>query len=274
MGYNCRANNMKKITLVAMTLLCSVAFTNCAAKKPVKSEPQKSATELEIERLKQEKELRALRAELEKDSIERARQQEIVELKHQHQIAQMESQHGMQQMLEGGVHLILTPCMDEFIALNKEPNHMAAQGISTGQSTQEAAELNANRVGISDITTRLLGVIKNGVEQYSKDSSVPSGKRSTESQLEGLAAAIGEQSINKLYSVDCRQFAKDRYNQWICYEALFVPVSKVLDEVTEEAVRKLDVDKALFRKHMEEELESNRARENASLEKQRAEINL
>ena len=49
---------MKKITLVAMALLCSVAFTDCAAKKPVKkaeSAPvaqQESETQRKIRELK------------------------------------------------------------------------------------------------------------------------------------------------------------------------------------------------------------------------------
>ena len=40
---------MKKITLVAMAVLCSVAFTNCAAKKPVKkaeAEPERVLQEM------------------------------------------------------------------------------------------------------------------------------------------------------------------------------------------------------------------------------------
>lgn len=266
---------MKKITLVAMALLCSVAFTDCAAKKPVKkAEPQKSATELEIERLKQEKELRALRAEIEADSIKRARENEINALKHQNQLATLESQQGMQQKLEGGVQLIITPCMDEFIALNKEPGQMAAQGISTGQPTQEAAELNANRVGLSDITTRFLGVIKNGVEQYSKDTSTPDKQRAVEAQLEGLAMSVGEKAINELYAVGCRQFGKDRYNNYVCYEAIYVPINKVLDAIVEEAVKKVDVDKAVFRSRMQAELDANAAREKAALDQQRAEVNL
>lgn len=260
---------MKKMTLVAVALLCSVAFTDCAAKKPIK---QKTATELEIERLKQEKELRELRAEMEADSIRRVREKEISDLQHADKVAKLESQMGMDQKLEGGVQLIITPCMDEFIELNKQRGHMAAQGISTGQPTQEAAELNANRVGLADITSRFLGVIKNGVEHYSKDTSTPDKNRAIQAQLEGLAVAVGEKAINELFVVGCRQFGKDRYNNYVCYEALYVPVEEVLDAIVEEAVKKVDVDKALFRKRMQEELDANAKRENDSLQKQRAEV--
>jgi len=118
----------------------------------------------------------------------------------------------------------------------------------------------------------LLGVIKNGVEQYSKDTSTPDKQRSVEAQLEGLAMSIGEKAINKLFVVDCRQFGKDRYNNYVCYEALYVPVEEVVEAIMDEAVKKVDIDKALFRKRMQAELDANAAKENASLQQQRAEI--
>lgn len=70
---------MKKITLVAMALLCSVAFTDCAAKKPVKktAEPAPAPApaqkvdpmQAKIDSLKKVKELRELEREMELDQI-------------------------------------------------------------------------------------------------------------------------------------------------------------------------------------------------------------
>lgn len=271
---------MKKLffyaTVVAMSLVVAVP-ANAQSRKDKKA-AKKAQWELEQ---KQKAEEAALLHQMRMDSIKQAQQQkaedeawekEKKDLKREGQRAQMQSKNQMTQVMEGGVQLIYTPCMDEFIALNKVAGQMAAQGISTGQPTQEAAELNANRVGLSDLTTRFLGVIKNGVEQYSKDTSTPEKQRVVEAQLEGLAVSVGEKAINELFIVDCRQFGKDRYNNYVCYEAIYVPLAQVLDAIVEEAVRKVDVDKALFRKRMQAELDANAAKENASLQQQRAEL--
>ena len=259
---------MKKLFILTMALVCGVMCTDVMARKPKKVDP----VQARIDSLKQVKELRAIEEELRQDSINRVRQRELDEMKHANKVASMESKYAMEGKLEGGVQLLITPCMDEFIALNKEPDHMAAQGISTGQPTQEAAELNANKVALADITTRFLGVIKNGIEHYAKDTSTPDKQRKVEAQLEGIAVAVGEKEINKLYAVECRQFGKDRYQNYVCYEALYVPVSKVVDAIVDEAVKNVDIDKAMFRKRLQEELDSNAAKERDSLDRQRAEL--
>lgn len=260
---------MKKILTFAMaTLVCM----SCAAKKPIKpAEPQKSATELEIERIKQEKELRDLKEQIRQDSIKRAHQEAMEQLQFENQYAQQASKAAMNATLESGVKLRITPCMDEFIALNKEPDYMAGQGISSANDIQEEAELRANEVGLNDIKTRFLGVIKNGTEYYSKQSNTYGNNKAKESQLENLAISAGEKAINKLYSVDCRQFAQNRYGQWICYEAIYVPMKKVVDAIMEE-VEELDIDKEVYRKRLEAELERNAAKENAALDLQKQQI--
>lgn len=260
---------MKKLTIFAMAALVCMS---CAAKKPIKqAEPQKTATELEIERLKQEKELRDLKEQMRQDSIKRARQEQLDQLQFENELAQKESQAAMNATLESGVKLRITPCMDEFIALNKVPDYMAGQGISSANDSREEAELRANEVGLNDIKTRFLGVIKNGTEYYSKQNNTYGNNKAKESQLENIAISAGEKAINKLYSVDCRQFAQDKYGQWICYEAIFVPMKKVVDSIMEE-VKELDIDKELYRKRLEAELESNAAKENAALDLQQQQI--
>ncbi len=271
---------MKKIlfyaTMVAMVM--AMAMPVQAQSRKEKKAAKKEAWEMRQKFIKDSTE-RANKAKLEAiDRENKAKEdadrhaQEIQDLKAQNEKDKLESQYGMDRKLASGVRLIYTPCMDDFLALNLEPDYMAAQGIATSQPNQETAEVEANRVGIADITTRLVGVIKNGVEHYAKDSSFPTNKRSIEAQLEGLAVSTGEMAIKKLYSVKCRDFTTDKYMQYNCYEALFVPVKKVLEEVANEAAKQLDIDKALFRKHMEEELENNRERENADLERQRKEL--
>lgn len=263
-------------TIVAMLLVVAVP-ANAQSRKEKKA-AAKAQWEAEQRQKAEEAELLH---KMKMDSIKRVQQQRAEEeawekekkdLKREGQRAQMQSKNAMTQVMEGGVQLIYTPCMDEFLALNKVRGQMAAQGISSGQPTQEAAELNANRVGLSDLTSRFLGVIKNGVEQYSKDTSTPEKQRAVEAQLEGLATAVGEKAINDLFVVDCRQFGKDRYNNYICYEAIYIPVAQVVDAIIDEAVKKVDIDKAMFRKRMQAELDANAAKENKALEEQRAEL--
>lgn len=242
-----------------MVLMCSVAFTDCAAKKPVK--PQKSATELEIERLKQEKELRDLKAAMEDDSIRRAqeredreadriRKNELDDAKHEMKIAALNAQ----ERLEEGMKMLLIPCSEEAL-IQENSENMSAMGMATNQPTQEDAMLNANRNALSEITTRFLGVMKNGIEQYTKDSRAKSGNRGIEAQLEGLAITIGEKEENKQFKVACRKFTKTKLGNYNCYVALYVPVEKMLDAYLDKAEEAgIDIDKALFRNRMEAEL--------------------
>ena len=263
---------MKKImlfaTVVAMSL--AVAMPVNAQSRKEKKAAKKAQWEMEQ---KQKAEEAALLHQMRMDSIKRANEEraEAEERARDRKRRREDQRDAMEQILEGGVQLIYTPCMDEFLALNKVPEQMAAQGIGTGQKTQEEAQQVANERALHDIAHRFAGVVKNAVESYNKDTSTPQGNRVTEGQLEGMAMSAGEKAINELFIVDCRQFAKDRYNQWICYEALYVPMNKVMDAIMNE-VKDVDVDKAMFRKRMQAELDANAAKENASLQQQRAEM--
>ena len=255
-------------TIVAMLMTMSMPMQ--AQSRKEKKAAKKAQWEMEQ---KQKAEEAALLHQMRMDSIKRANAErtEAEERAKDRKRRREDQRDAMEQMLEGGVQLIYTPCMDEFIALNKVPEQMAAQGIGTGQQTQELAQKVANQRALDDIGTRFAGVVKNAMESYNKDTSTPKGSRVTEGSLEGMVISAGEKAINEFYVVDCRQFAKDRYNQWICYEALYVPMNKVMDAIMQE-VKDVDVDKAMFRKRMQAELDANAAKENASLQQQRAEI--
>lgn len=270
---------MKKLfffaTIVAMSLV--VANPANAQSRKEKKAAKKAQWELEQKQAKEEAEIRH---KMKMDSIAKVNKQkeedeawekEMKDLKRDGMRAKLKNKNAMEQILEGGVQLIYTPCMDEFLALNKVPEQMAAQGMGTGQQTQELAQKVANQRAIDDIGQRFAGVVKNAMESYNKDTSTPKGNRVTEGSLEGMVLSVGEKAINEFYVVDCRQFAKDRYNQWVCYEALYVPMKKVVDAIMEE-VKDVDVDKAMFRKRMQAELDANAAKENASLQQQRAEM--
>ena len=263
---------MKKIMLLATVVAMSLAVAMPVNAQSRKEKKAAAKAQWEMEQ-KQKAEEAALLHQMRMDSIKRANEEraEAEERARDRKRRRENQRDAMEQVLEGGVQLIYTPCMDEFLALNKVPEQMAAQGIGTGQKTQEEAQQVANERALHDIAHRFAGVVKNAVESYNKDTSTPQGNRVTEGQLEGMAMSAGEKAINELFIVDCRQFAKDRYNQWICYEALYVPMNKVMDAIMNE-VKDVDVDKAMFRKRMQAELDANAAKENASLQQQRAEM--
>ena len=263
---------MKKIMLFATIVAMSMAVAMPANAQSRKEKKAAKKAQWEMEQ-KQKAEEAALLHQMRMDSIKRANEEraEAEERARDRKRRREDQKDAMEQILEGGVQLIYTPCMDEFLALNKVPEQMAAQGIGTGQQTQELAQKVANERAIDDIGHRFAGVVKNAMESYNKDTSTPKGNRVTEGSLEGMVLSVGEKAINEFYIVDCRQFAKDRYNQWICYEALYVPMNKVLDAILQE-VKDVDVDKAMFRKRMQAELDANAAKENAALQKQRAEM--
>lgn len=263
---------MKKIMLFATVVAMSMAVAMPVNAQSRKEKKAAAKAQWEMEQ-KQKAEEAALLHQMRMDSIKRANEEraEAEERARDRKRRREDQRDAMEQVLEGGVQLIYTPCMDEFLALNKVPEQMAAQGVGTGQQTQELAQDRANQQALSDIGRRFAGVVKNAMESYNKDTSTPSGKRVTEGSMEGMVLSVGEKAINEFYIVDCRQFAKDRYNQWICYEALYVPMNKVMDAIMQE-VKDVDVDKAMFRKRMQAELDANAAKENASLQQQRAEI--
>ena len=263
---------MKKIMLLATVVAMALAMAMPVQAQSRKEKKAAKKAQWEMEQ-KQKAEEAALLHQMRMDSIKRANEEraEAEERARDRKRRREDQRDAMEQILEGGVQLIYTPCMDEFIALNKVPEQMAAQGVGTGQQTQELAQKVSNQRALDDIGSRFAGVVKNAMESYNKDTSTPKGNRVTEGSLEGMVLSVGEKAINEFYIVDCRQFAKDKYNQWICYEALYVPMNKVMDAIMQE-VKDVDVDKAMFRKRMQAELDANAAKENASLQQQRAEL--
>lgn len=257
------------------------AMTICAPVSAQSRKEKKAAAKAQWEmEQKQKQEEAALLHEMKMDSIrnakkareaaqaqadedartDRARKQEIDNLQHAAQVSAL----NMQRTLEEQTKVLLIPCQQDVLDLDKGDN-MAALGMSTEKDSKEEAMLDANRVGIQDLVTRFVGVLKNGVEQYSKDSRVKSGDRIKQSQLEGIAMAAGEKAINELFKLgDCREITKTRKGHYECYVALYIPVKQVVEAVydaVEEAA--LDVDKTAFRNHLQAELDSQAAKQEA-----------
>ncbi len=215
------------------------------------TQPQESDIQRQIREAKEQAELIKVQNELEL-------------LKRQQEIAMSELNN--QAVLEAGAKKLLIPCTKEALELEKT-NQMAAQGMATGKERQELALKDANRNAIAELMTRWVGVIKNGIEDYTKDSDTKSLTRLQEAQLEGLCINVCEKAINKLMKPACREWIQDKKGGYGCYVALYVASNDVLDEIDKaiEDERELDIDKALFRKRLQTELdEQSRKKQEAN----------
>ncbi len=84
-----------------------------------------------------------------------------------------------QAMMANGEQVLLTFCMDE--AYDKPGEYMAGLGIAEDRPDRSHAITDANRVAIADIASRYIGMLKNAIEDYSKDVNVPNDKKMYES---------------------------------------------------------------------------------------------
>lgn len=196
---------------------------------------------------------------------EKRKQLELQKLQHEMEMEQMkmeaekrrlQSQLQATEKMEAGTEVLLTFCIDE--AMDKAGEYMAGLGISQNQLDQKDALISANQAALSDIITRFLGVIKNGVEMYNKETNTQQRNKAKESQLEGLALSVGEKAVNKYAEVVCRKVISEKEGTYGCYVAVHVPIADVVDEMVDQLeVMQVDVDKARFRDRMNEELEAN-----------------
>ena len=254
---------MKKITLVAMALLCSVAFTDCAAKKPVKkAEPavqQESDTQRQIRELKEQQELQRIKQEMYRDSIRAAREMEK-------DIRGYDNDLNSTELVENT--FIHTPCLDESIDTDE---YMAGLGISSPKTTESLAMRTAREAALADIAGRYIGVIKNGVRDFVKETNTRNDEVISEGDLDGAATSVGEKAINKLAKIACRRITKTKKGGYICYMAVHVSIDEVADEIARSMeVNQVMRDKEKFLDFMEKELTKQATKQEAAeLKKQK-----
>lgn len=253
---------MKKITLVAMAIICSVAFTNCAAKKPVKQkvDPQ----QVYLDSLKRVQEIKRIEREMAEEE-ERAKlehEAKMAQLRAEKEIADLKAQNARkatEMRLEQKLNM---PCIDQ--SYDKHGEYMAGYGVAENQLDRKDALNAANREAITDISTRYIGMISNAVSNYAKDVNTRAREQVKESELEGEATAIGKMAIEKYAETVCREFGKADMGAFSCYVAVHVPVGKVLDEVAQNMqVLQVDADRARFRDFVEKELNKQAAEKEA-----------
>ena len=239
---------MKKLTLVAMALICSVSFTNCAAKKPVKAaEPvqQESETQRKIRELKEQQELQRIQDEMELEAMQR-------EAKKQ----KLKTSMAMQEQMAAGDQVMVTFCYEE--SMDKPGEYMAGLGISQPRKFERDAKEEANNVAVHDIASRFMGTLRSGTEYYSQSGNTPGGKALDEAALESMTMNIVEVAVNKYADQVCYKSVQDNDAMYRFYIALHVLESKTVDEVADELDKKqLLRDKASFKKQLMSQLDAD-----------------
>lgn len=156
-------------------------------------------------------------------------------------------------VLPNGEVKLTTFCVDQ--SYDKPGEYLAGLGIAEGCEDREDAIVKANQIAISDITSRYIGVIKNALTRYNKDTRVPAGKKIAEKKLEGLSEVIGTNVIEKYSNAVCREIAQDATGAYTGYVAVHVLLDDLQKGLQEELdVRKVDYDAEKFKKQVDAEI--------------------
>jgi hypothetical protein len=243
--------------IAMMVIIAGVIVTSCGGSKQV-SNSQSSNLDQEIAQKKKQMELDDINAEAE--IKKKRREMELKDI--ENEAAQREQ--NTQKMVKGEQRTLIF-CMKE--AFDKSGEYMGGLGVVEGRPDRTRAILDANRAAVADIATRYIGMIKNAIEDYSKDVNVPSGKKMYESSLEGGAATIGSKVIDKYANVVCREVAQDATGGWVGYVAVHVMLEDAKKGLAEELeVRKVDYDKKKFFDKMDAELKAAEEKHKTELE--------
>lgn len=256
-----------------MMVLCIALCASCAAKKPVQ-QPVQQPVQHQVD--PQQAKLDSLRRAQEIRRIELEMQAEEAEMQAQLEIAKLKAENAKKAIDKRLEQKLYTPCIAE--SYDKHGEYLAGLGIADNQLDRQLGSGTANLAAIADITTRYIGVIKNGVSRYSKDVNTRTGEKIKEGELEGESQAIGKASIEKHAEVVCREFALADDGTYTIYVAVHVPIGKVMDDLQNQLkVLQVDADRARFRAFMEEELNKQaleKEKEQQELEKLRQEYGL
>lgn len=261
--------------LIAVFMLSIVAPVSAQSRKDKKA-AKKAEWEMEQQRKKEEAELlhqmrmdsiRAIqesRDAARKQAEQHQRQDE--ELKsYELEMKKLTLENAKKSMAKRVGQKLFTPCVDESYDLPGE--YMAGLGIAEGCRDREEATIKANQIAITDITTRYIGVIKNVVTRYNKDTDIPSNKKISEKKLEGISEVVGTNIIEKHANVVCREFTQDATGAYVGYLAIHVLVDDLQKGLKEELdVRKVDYDAEKLMKSHEAELSDAYVRKRAELD--------
>lgn len=276
---------MKKTLLSLAVAVLTATFVSCGGSKQMAYQypygyPQQPAYQQPAQQPAQQKteddELAALRREQEKQAI--LHEMEVAKKKQEQELRRLDAEAALQEKMKEGNELLVTFCIDE--AMDKEGEYMAGLGISSNQNDEKDALLSANRAALSDISSRFLGVVKNAVSDYSKETNTRTGDKIKETQLEGLAMSVGENAVNKHANVVCRKVVSEQIGTYGCYVAVHVVIKDVVDDMLNDLVKKAqeeqitDFNKYLLENKMNEMLKENQEKAAAKQQEQLKSIGL
>lgn len=281
---------MKKTLLSLAVAVLTATFVSCGGSKqmayqypygyPQQPAYQQPAYQQPAQQPAQQKteddELAALRREQEKQAI--LHEMEVAKKKQEQELRRLDAEAALQEKMKEGNELLVTFCIDE--AMDKEGEYMAGLGISANQYDEKDALISANRVALSDISSRFLGVVKNAVSNYSKETNTRKADKIKETQLEGLAMSVGENVVNKHANVVCRKVVSEKAGTYGCYVAVHVVIKDVVDDMLNDLVKKAqeeritDFNKYLFENKMNEMLKENQEKAAAKQQEQLKSIGL
>jgi len=244
---------MKKISLIAMAILCSVAFSNCAAKKPVKkAEPapavqQESDTKRQIRELKDKQELDRIKAEMRRDSIARARQEALDQIRHDQAIAAAAA---------SGTEISI-PCIEMSF---DDDTYFRDLGIGrVSGNNKQSARRDAVKAAKDMIKARLgefvQGVTSNYFNSYAGSTASDDVQRKMEDKLNGVV----EHMLNDA-DHECEKSIVDPKGNLEWYYVVRIPKSELKKQMTDaiSADEKLNIDFNEFKmqKFMDEKMDS------------------
>ena len=276
---------MKKTLLSLAVAVLTATFVSCGGSKQMAYQypygyPQQPAYQQPAQQPAQQKteddELAALRREQAKQAI--LHEMEVAKKKQEQELRRLDAEAALQEKMKEGNELLVTFCIDE--AIDKEGEYMAGLGISSNQYDEKDALLSANRAALSDISSRFLGVVKNAVSDYSKETNTRTGDKIKETQLEGLAMSVGENAVNKHANVVCRKVVSEQAGTYGCYVAVHVVIKDVVDDMLNDLVKKAqeeqitDFNKYLLENKMNEMLKENQEKAAAKQQEQLKSIGL
>ncbi len=267
---------MKKImfyaTLVAMSL--AIAMPIQAQSRKEKKAAQKEQWEREQRQKAEEAELRH---QMRMDSLRNAatpkedkkaklqEEAEIAALEAELEIAKLKAANARKAIAARLGQKIYMPCIEE--SYDKPGEYMAGYGVAEDEEERGPGIINANRYAIAEITSKYIGMIKNGVSQYAKNVNTRSNNKVKENELEGAAEAIGTKLIDKYSNAICRDAEKADDGTYTCYVAVHVPVKEVVNATIDElGVIQTDLDRKKFREYMQAELDKQAAAAQAEKE--------
>lgn len=239
---------MKKITLVAMALLCSVAFTNCAAKKKVKS-AEPAPAPVQVVQQPQEDELDRKIREMEKKN-------RLAELEHKAAIEQAKREKELA-AIANEVSTYNAPCIESSY---DDEDYFRDYGVGNVEGgNEQLARERANRAAKDMIKNRLGEYIQGMTDYYLESySGSQSEKDAAGNRARTKLNGVVEGMLRNADKV-CEKIGADAKGNTKVYYAIQIPKKelnkKLMDVMSEDEKLKRDFNAEQMQKFMDDRMQ-------------------